>query len=81
MLGGLAVPGAAAAGLTVPETVRFTPSETEARGRAVVEDLSPVVESGVAVAVRAGGGLAEVEDASGVLPAAIPAAGALGARD
>lgn len=75
------MPGAAAPGLTVPETVRLTPSETEARGRAVVEDLSPVVESGVAVAVRAGGGLAEVEDASGVLPAAIPAVGALGAID
>lgn len=82
VLGGLAALVAVTGGLE-PETVRFTPSETEARGRAVVEDLSAAVESGVAVEVRVGAGLVAVEDASGVRPAVVlvPVAGTLGATD
>lgn len=66
----------------VPETVRFTPSDTEARGRAVDAVRRAATESGVAVEVRGGGvGLLAVEDTTGVLPVVVVEGGALGAID
>ena len=79
MLGGLAAAEAGGAGL-VPDTVLFTPSETEARGRGA-GGFAVAFESGVAVEVRDGaGGLEAVEDDRGVRPVAA-GAGALGTTD
>lgn len=72
VLGGL-LPGV---GL-VTDTVRFTPSETDARGRAVAEDFIFAAESGDGAMESREAGFVAVEDVTGALTGG--PAGALGA--